>query len=120
MAKTIVFVYGTLKRGQRNHGFLAGQEFLDEAQTVPRYRLVVCNGHPCLIEDARHGVAVRGEVWSVDDDALRRIDELEEVPTLYSRRPIILQDCATPVAAYFYNGNVAGGVDCCGEWPPAR
>jgi gamma-glutamylaminecyclotransferase len=121
MAKTTLFVYGTLKRGQRNHGFLAGQEFVAEAPTLPRYRLYVCGGSPCLVDDAVRGMAVQGEVWRVDDDALARMDELEEVPTLYTRRAIGLADFAGPVAAYFYNGDVTRCRDCvAGEWPAAR
>jgi gamma-glutamylcyclotransferase (GGCT)/AIG2-like uncharacterized protein YtfP len=120
MAQTTLFLYGTLKRGQRNHRFLDGQAFVGEARTMPRYRLYVCQGCPCLIEDAAHGEAVRGEVWRVDDDALRRIDALEEVPILYSRRAIVLQDFPARVAAYFYNGDVAGAEDCRGEWPSRR
>jgi gamma-glutamylaminecyclotransferase len=120
VAQTTLFLYGTLKRGQRNHRFLAGQAFVGEARTVPCYRLYVCHGCPCLIEDAGHGEAVRGEVWSVDDDALRRIDALEEVPILYSRRAIALQEIPAPVAAYFYNGDVTGAAECRGEWPSRR
>ena len=33
--KTLLFVYGTLKRGCRNHANLVGQRFVGEARTVP-------------------------------------------------------------------------------------
>jgi len=36
---TRIFVYGTLKRGGRNHHFMAGQQFVGEARTAPGYTL---------------------------------------------------------------------------------
>jgi gamma-glutamylaminecyclotransferase len=117
MNRTTLFVYGSLKRGQRNHGYLVGQEFVTEAQTAPRYRLYVCGGYACLVEDLVHGVGVRGEIWLLDEEALRQVDRLEDAPVLYSRRPVVLENFAAPVAAYFYNRDVAGCVDCGACWP---
>jgi len=62
MAQTLLFVYGSLQRGCRNHHLLAGQEFLHIARTVPRYRLYDRGSYPCLVEEPEHGVAVQGEV----------------------------------------------------------
>ena len=39
MASLNLFVYGTLKRGFRNHRLLERQQFIREAVTLPRYRL---------------------------------------------------------------------------------
>lgn len=43
--KTLIFVYGTLKRSQPNHGLLEGDrekiEFLSEATTVDKWPLVI-------------------------------------------------------------------------------
>jgi gamma-glutamylaminecyclotransferase len=117
MAKTIVFVYGTLKRGQRNHSLLQDQEFLGEARTLPRYRLYDCGRYPALVHDRVNGVAVFGEVWRVSDEVLRRMDAYECAPELYSRRVILLEGFDQPVAAYFFNGNVADLKDFGGQWP---
>jgi gamma-glutamylaminecyclotransferase len=118
MATTTLFVYGTLRRGQRNHRYLFGQEFLAEARTVPHYRLHDCGGYPGLVEDRSHDLAVSGEVWSVDDEALRAIDLLEEAPILFSRRQVVLEQFPPPVWAYFYQGDATAGQDCGGRWPP--
>ena len=59
--KTAIFVYGTLKRGQRNHNFLSDHEFLGDAQTEARYRLYDTGRHPALVDDPENGVGVRGE-----------------------------------------------------------
>jgi gamma-glutamylaminecyclotransferase len=116
---TRLFVYGTLKRGQRSHHLLRGQVFEHEARTAPRYRLYDAGAFPLLVEDPANGLAVQGEVWSVDDAALDRLDEWEGVPRLYSRRPITLEGEAGPVWAYFFNGDAAAYPDCGRLWPPA-
>jgi gamma-glutamylaminecyclotransferase len=117
MAKTTVFVYGTLKRGQRNHRLLQDQEFLGQARTLPGYRLYDCGRYPALVEDSKNGLAVWGEVWKVSEPVLRQMDEYEGVPDLYSRREIFLADFNQPVVAYFFNGDIAGLKDCGGQWP---
>ncbi|HKB55978.1 MAG TPA: gamma-glutamylcyclotransferase family protein [Lacunisphaera sp.] len=83
---THVFVYGTLKRGHRNHQYLAGQQFLGEARTVSGYTLYSMGNHPGMVHstDASHDVT--GELWAVDDDCLARLDILEGVgKKLYER-----------------------------------
>jgi gamma-glutamylaminecyclotransferase len=115
---SLLFVYGTLKRGQRSHHLLLGQEFLGEARTVPVYRLYDAGLFPVLVDDRANGVAVQGEVWRVDEVVLKRLDEWEGVPELYSRRPVVLEKDAGPVCAYFFNGDVAAYADCGRRWPP--
>jgi gamma-glutamylcyclotransferase (GGCT)/AIG2-like uncharacterized protein YtfP len=116
--KTAIFVYGTLKRDQRNHHFLRDQKFLGEAQTEARYRLYDSGPHPALIDDP-HGVDVRGEVWQVSEETLQKLDEYEGVPDYFSRRPILLQDWDIGVEAYFFNGDVTNLKDCGDHWPPS-
>lgn len=115
--KTCVFVYGTLKRGQRSHHLLAGQEFVCAARTLPSYRLYDLGPYPCLKEDSTSGTCVHGEVWRVDEATLRRLDEYEGVPDLYARREVRLEDYPDPVWVYVYLGAVAGCRDCGGRWP---
>jgi gamma-glutamylaminecyclotransferase len=87
---TLVFVYGTLKRGGGNHAFMAGQEFVGEARTTAAYPLYELSGYPGMQAADGHA-GVTGEVWSVDDGCLARLDELEGVSEgLYSRGPVSL------------------------------
>jgi len=115
----IIFVYGTLKRGLRNHALLAGQQFEGVARTLSHYRLYDSGPHPCLVEDRGHGYAVQGEIWRVDDCTLARLDEFEDVPGLFVRRQIEIAGISTPVFAYLYQGNVAGMKDCGERWQSA-
>ena len=116
--KTAIFVYGTLQRGQRNHKVLLRQQFLGAAQTLPRYRLYNCGRYPGLVDDPENGISIQGEVWEVSDDVLNKMDEYEGVPTLYSRRQVLLQNWHSPVQAYFYKQDITGLNDCGGRWPP--
>ena len=54
----------------------------------------------------------------MDDEALRKIDVLEDAPVLYTRREVALADFVGTAWAYFYNGEVSGDKDCGDCWPP--
>jgi len=73
----LIFVYGTLKRGCRNHHFLAGQKFVGEARTAPGFRLYDLGGHPGMVAQSDDTEGVTGEIWEVDASALGRLDALE-------------------------------------------
>jgi gamma-glutamylaminecyclotransferase len=117
MASSLLFVYGTLKRGQRSNHLLAGQQFVSEATTRPLYRLFDRGPYPYLVHDPEHGVVVRGEIWEVDAQTLQRLDEWEGVPEEYQRQPIALDWVAGPVEAYFFRGDVSSYKDCGAVWP---
>src|SRR6187455_2507530 len=79
IATTILFVYGTLKRGLRNHRLIADQTFLGEVTTEPRYRVIDLGPFPGLIVDEVNGLAVQGELWAVSECCLAELDEFEGV-----------------------------------------
>ncbi len=85
-----VFVYGSLKRAHRHHDQMAGARFVRAARTAPRYTLVVAGEYPALVEGGAS--AVSGEVFEVGDAHLAALDAFEEVPELYVRREIELDD----------------------------
>jgi gamma-glutamylcyclotransferase (GGCT)/AIG2-like uncharacterized protein YtfP len=115
----LLFVYGTLKRGQPRHDLLAGATFVGGAVTEPLYRLVHLGRYPGLVPAAAGaGTAVHGELWRVDAAARARLDEYEGVPTLYRRGPVRLARAEEAVETYFYSGDVTGRPDCGAAWPP--
>ena len=79
IARTILFLYGTLKRGEKSHRLMAGQRFVGEATTEPRYRLYDLVPYPGLMADVG-GVAVAGELWEVDATCLAELDICAPVP----------------------------------------
>jgi gamma-glutamylaminecyclotransferase len=88
-ARTLIFVYGTLKRGFNNHHHLSGQVFLGEAQTARGFRLFNLGDYPGMVPDASDWRGVTGEVWSVDPACLARLDKLEGVSEGLYRREMI-------------------------------
>ena len=113
---SLLFVYGTLKRGFCRAQFLAGQRFLQEVLTEPSYRIYNCGTYPGLKEDPS-GMPIHGELWEVDADCLKRLDVEEGVSEqLYSRRAIHLNPAVPGVEAYFYLPAVGGMPDCGSRW----
>jgi gamma-glutamylaminecyclotransferase len=113
-SKTILFVYGTLKRGERNHRLIADQEFLGEALTEPRYRVIDLGPHPGLVVDEANGLAVRGELYAVSDTSLAKLDAFEGAE--FPRGPVAIPD-REKVHAYYWNGAVSAGARSGCEWP---
>ena len=78
-----VFVYGTLKRGQRNFPFLQAAEFVGTFSTESIFSMVAFGDYPAVCEQGRH--AIDGEIYHVSDTQFRLLDELERYPDLYQR-----------------------------------
>lgn len=117
--KTILFVYGTLKRGERNYFRLADQEFVGEVTTAAKYRVIDLGPHPGLIRDAANGLAIHGELFAVDDRCLAALDEFEEVPGPFVREQIEIAGYEV-VWAYYLNKPVPEGAKSGDRWPLAK
>jgi len=116
---TLIFVYGTLKRGCSNHPFLAGQTFVGAAHTACGYTLYELPGYPGMVANAGHPAGVAGEVWLVDDECLARLDALEGTTEgLYRRAavPLLAPFSERRVEAYLYVPSVEGLRMLGGTW----
>ena len=78
-----VFVYGTLKRGQRNAHFLEAAEFVGDFVTTEAYWMYEFEDYPAVCEHG--GDAIHGEVYRVTNDQFGLLDELEWYPRFYQR-----------------------------------
>ncbi|CAA3002240.1 Hypothetical predicted protein [Olea europaea subsp. europaea] len=96
-AVSLIFTYGTLKRGFHNHALIEDlmrtrdAVFMGDYSTVESFPLVVGpHGIPYLINLPGSGHRVRGELYSVSSDrGLARLDELERVDDgHYERLPV--------------------------------
>ncbi|CAG5933132.1 unnamed protein product [Menidia menidia] len=95
---THIFVYGTLKKGQPNNFRMFDHsngkaEFLASAFTTQKYPLVIAGKYniPFLLNLPGEGNRVHGEIYKVDDQMLKFLDDFESVPTLYQRTVVELE-----------------------------
>ncbi len=89
-AQHLVFVYGTLRQGESNHGLLGGRVPRRVVCTRAAWELVDLGAFPALLPGGT--TAVLGEVYEVDDDTLAELDILEGHPDYYQRQVIALDD----------------------------
>lgn len=118
-ARTRIFVYGTLLRGEDNHHFLRSASYLGSARTAPRFQLFDVGPYPALVDGG--AMAVVGELYEVDVETLAALDDLEDHPEVYRRTEISLDD-GTVAQAYLLVGASAEGlaVIASGDWRQRR
>jgi gamma-glutamylcyclotransferase (GGCT)/AIG2-like uncharacterized protein YtfP len=86
-----LFVNGTLMRGLKLHGNLAGAELLGEFRTAPHYRIFsISDVHPGMFRVDEGGISVPGELYRLPDEVWARV-EAGEPPGLY-KGPVELDD----------------------------
>lgn len=86
----VLFVYGTLLSGESSHALLEGASALGPAKTSPAFELFDLGPYPALV--AGGTTAVVGEIYEVPRPMLAAIDVHEEVPVLFKRMRIELDD----------------------------
>jgi gamma-glutamylcyclotransferase (GGCT)/AIG2-like uncharacterized protein YtfP len=102
---SLIFVYGTLKRGGTNHHCLADQKFVGEARTAAGFCLYNVGSFPGMVHRADDHDGVAGEVWEVSAECLAKLDELEDVAHGMYRRekvPMAPPWDQGPVETYIY------------------
>ena len=87
--RSLLFVYGTLMRGERSHGYLGDAELVGRDRTEAAFTLVRVGWYPAMCDGGT--TAVVGEVWRVGAQTLARLDLYEGVPDLYERRRMVLE-----------------------------
>jgi len=115
---TLVFVYGTLKRGGVNHAWIEAQQFVAEARTAPLYRMYDLGGYPGMVHSA-DGISIQGEIWSVDEAGLAQLDVLEDTAGGEYERvvvPLEGEQAKLHVEGYIYLRSIAGRRDVGPYW----
>ncbi|MBT9559651.1 MAG: gamma-glutamylcyclotransferase [Myxococcales bacterium] len=103
--ETVVFVYGTLRQGECNHGLLGQRVPLRVVRTLRAWELVDLGTYPALLPGGN--TAVLGEVYAVDDETLGELDALEGHPDYYQREAIALDDGSVAQAYVMRRENVS-------------
>ena len=96
-----IFVYGSLKRGFRNHHLLESSRFIGPGTTRRDFDLLDLGYFPAAIRPG--AFAIRGELFAVDRRTLNTLDLLESNGTFYRREqhPVIVQATGL-VTAWIY------------------
>jgi len=110
----LVFVYGTLRPGGRNHDLLATATHCGTCRSSPRYILYDTGPYPAAVE---HGTTrLKGDVFLIDDATLAKLDLLENVPVDYQRTRIETEHGLTWL--YLWQRVIKGDWPCIsdGDW----
>jgi len=115
MERVLLFVYGTLMRGESAHELLGPTaRFICEAHTEPRFTLLDMGEYPALVEGGT--TAVRGELYEIDGELLAALDRYEDVPELYARRRLSLGDGSALAYVLHAHLGLGGGPIASGDW----
>lgn len=103
---SLVFVYGSLKRNQPNHHWLAGATWLGEASLngVPLFDLGPFPMAVAISPVPEGCRPLQGELYQVDGASLHQLDRLEGTPRLFQRHWLTLSDGRS---AWVYLGRAA-------------
>lgn len=88
-----LFVYGTLLVGESEHDSLSTSELQGPAATEPGYHLVDLGAGAALVSGGT--TSVLGELYHCSLETRARLDVLRQVPILYKRVTIFLDDGLT-------------------------
>ena len=99
---TLIFVYGSLRKGMGLNPVLDSSEHIGLAFTMPKYTMYDLGAFPCLTDNGK--TLIVGDLYSVDSDTLLQLDVIEGVPNLYQRKEIEIQSYGdiNNVQAYFW------------------
>ncbi len=88
--RTLLFVYGTLRRAGASRELVGDGRFVGEARTLPEMSLFDLGWHPAMVLGGRTSVV--GDVVEVGAATLEALDAYEEHPAWYVRTTIRLAD----------------------------
>lgn len=115
MNPQLVFVYGTLKKGNHNHHLIAKANYCGKAHTTKsEYQMYHLGGFPGVTKGDR---VIYGEVYMVNEDVMKSLDRLEGHPSFYERILVPVgiygdkkgEETSTKAWIYIYKGDTT---DC--------
>lgn len=98
-----VFVYGTLKKGYGNNILLGHSPCIHkQVRTLnPSFVMGCTGGFPVVRKTSGQFFKIEGEMYSVNDETMKRLDRLEGYPSMYTREQILL-DSGDTAWIYLY------------------
>lgn len=119
----LLFVYGTLRKGERNHYLIRKAECVEQNAYIFGAMYDTGEGYPALLLD--DSKKVLGELYRIDDEMLRIVDRLEGYrpernENLYERIHIqvFAEDREYEALVYVAGASMNGLTDCIqsGDW----
>jgi len=92
--ENLFFIYCTLKQDSHNHLILneISAKYIGDCSTVEKYPLYTAGDpFPYLSNDKGLGKIVEGELYSIMDSKIERLDKFESVPSLYVKGKITVK-----------------------------
>lgn len=84
----LIFVYGTLKSDFYNNHLISNQKLVTTGVTKDEaFKMLDLGAFPGVVGG---DMAIKGEVWEVDDAAFERCDRLEGHPVFYCRQKVMV------------------------------
>ena len=102
----LLFVYGSLMRGEPANRLLEGARFVAESSTAPGFALVDFGDWPGMLREGDG--AVRGELYAIPEALVPTLDRYEDHPAVFLRQEIDLAD-GTRAEAYLIRAESARG-----------
>lgn len=96
----LVFVYGTLRRGEVNHHLLIDAEYVGGHVTPPIYKMLNLGTYPGVVAGGSSFVV--GDIYRVNQVQFNKLDRLENYPSLYTRKLISTE--SEKAWIYLYGG----------------
>jgi gamma-glutamylcyclotransferase (GGCT)/AIG2-like uncharacterized protein YtfP len=117
----LVFVYGSLKLGNRLNPVLSGDTFICHTKTADKaFDLIGGGGFPFMIRaDDKLAYYIKGDLYDVSEHTLKRLDEIEgylgpDKDNFYTRETILVKHGDIDEEAFVYlcdtpnSGNTVG------------
>ena len=109
---TLMFVYGTLKRGKGNNRVMGDSEFIKE-DMLKGFQMHSLGGFPAIVPydfnpDNEHPKIVHGELFEVSDFDMERVNALEGYREkdmdhpFYDRTSVVLESGAVALVYYMH------------------
>lgn len=91
MEPIYLFVYGSLRKGFKNHTLLTTSEYHGEYTSVDNFQMITYKraDFPYLLEESLDDyptTIIHGEIYKISPDVLQKIDRLEDNTKLYQRK----------------------------------
>ena len=109
-----VFVYGTLRPGERNAHYLAHAAHLGDAVTAAAFTLLDTGPYPAALDAGT--TALVGDVYAVDATTFGALDVLEDYPVRYTRRLIEIAHGTAWIYLWIAGRDPAWPVIAHGDW----